>query len=308
MIVWIFLLGPGLSQGLAGATKRYSTLSDGSFETQMPRPEYDSLVPGSKDMASALRAYETLPFDVGERLRFKVTYLGIKGGTAEIAIHHPVKRGQGWRQRVTGEVLSARWYAWIIELHDAVEAVFSLDNDFTPDEFFINQMEGKFRQSKIVRFFPEKREIHQTTKRKGREEKNESFPHEQNAKDALGAFYYLRQQVNARGGGNLKFSFEIFTSEKTWVGNVSWLRSEVKEVEGVKYDADVYALDTQFGGLLQQEGDIRMWLTRDSRRLPVYVQANVAFGYIEVHLVEWDQGFANAEKKKIYPPLRATAD
>lgn len=294
--------------GRAGETARYSTLSDGSFETQMPRPSYPALVPGSKEMTEALKTYESMPFDVGERIRFKVTYLGIKGGTAEVTIHHPVKRETGWKQRVTGEVMSAKWYSWIIELHDAVEAIFGLDTEFTPDEFFINQLEGKFHQSKIVRFHPDKLEITQTTQRKGRDAKDEKFPLEGNAKDALGAFYYLRQQVESRGGGNLKFGFQIFTSEKTWVGNVSWLRTEIKEVEGIRYDTDVYALDTQFGGLLQQEGDIRMWFTRDSRRLPVYVQANVAFGYIEVNLVEWDQGFANAQKKKIYPPIRTGAD
>lgn len=305
----LVLLGLGLgAEGLAGLARRYSTLSDGRFETQMPRPNHSPLVPGSKEMTEALKRYESLPFDVGERIRFKVRYLGIKGGSAEVIIHHPVKRETGWKQRVTGEVMSAKWYSWIIELHDAVEAIFGLDREFTPDQFFINQLEGKFQQSKIVRFHPEKAEIHQTTQRKDRDAKEEKFPLEGNAKDALGAFYYLRQQVESRGGGNLKFGFQVFTSEKTWVGNVSWLRSEIKEVEGIRYDTDLYALDTEFGGLLQQEGDIRMWLTRDRRRLPVYAQANIAFGYIEVSLVEWDQGFANAKKKKIYPPIRTGGD
>jgi hypothetical protein len=259
----------------AGATaERFSTLTDGQFERQLERPVLKPLTPGTPEMAAALKHFEALPFDVGERLRFDITYLGIRGGSAEIVVQHPVKVGNGWAMRVTGEVVSAAWYAWITRVHDAIEAVFDPRAGYRPIQFYMNQQESRYFNSKILKF---------------------DF--------AQGALYYLRQNVGQMER-SATLEVPIFTSEKTWTGRVKHLRSENRKVLGQSMPTDVYALDTQFGGLIQQEGDIRIWFTQDTRRLPVYVQADVAFGYIEVDLAEWDQGYPNGTVKTLYPPLR----
>ncbi len=297
-----------LEAGVASKKERYSTLSDGSFETQLPLPANEAIPPGSPEMMKALKHYEGLPFDVGERIQYLVTYLGIKGGTAEVTVRHPVKWGNSWAQRVTAEVKSASWYRWVVEIHDALEAVFLPLKAFQPARFYINQLEGSFRQTKLIHFDSQTKEVIQKEKRPDRDLKEKRFPLTDRAKDAIGALYHFRTEVNARQGKDRSFGFDVFTSEKIWAAKAKLLRTEVKKVEGFSYDTDVYALDTQFGGLLQQEGDVRIWLTRDNRRLPVYVQANVQFGYIEVNLVEWDQGFANPKAKEIFPKIRAKED
>jgi hypothetical protein len=282
---------------------RFSTLTDGKFERQLEPPAFESLAAGSPEMVQALRAFEKLPFDVGERIQYAITYLGIRGGTAEIVVHHPVKSPDGWAMRVTGEVLSAEWYAWITRVHDAIEAIIDPLAAYKPIRFYMNQQETKYFNSKIVNFNFGAAKVEQTDRRKGREPKQETFELLEGTKDGVGALYFLRQEID-QFPKDKPFEFPIFTSEKTWTGRVKFLRSEPRKVFGQTFQTDVFSMDTQFGGLLQQEGDIRMWFTQDKRRLPVYIQANVAFGYIEVELAEWDQGFANPEHKTIYPPIR----
>lgn len=298
----------GFLHGVAVAgSERFSTLSDGKFETQLDRPASESLLPGSAEMQRALKFYDELPFDVGERMQYLITYLGIRGGSAEAVVHHPVKSKDGWAMRVTGEVKSAEWYAWITRVHDAVETVFAPAADYRPLQFFMNQQESKYFNTKIVVFDWIGAKIEQKERRKDREVKSETFELAPNTKDGVGALYYLRQEIDKRPR-DAAFEFPIFTSDKTWTGKVKYLRSEKRKVLKREFETDVYSLDTQFGGILEQEGDIRVWFTQDKRRLPVYIQANVAFGYIEVELAEWEQGFANPAKKTLFPKIEREKD
>jgi hypothetical protein len=301
-LVWVPFLALLVPEA-AWPSQRFSTLTEGTFETQLERPRYEGLQPGSPAMTAALKVFEKLPFDVGERIRYAITYLGIRGGSAEIVVHHPVKNGDAWSMRVTGEVLSAEWYAWIARVHDALEVTFDPLDDFKPLQFFMNQQESKYFNTKVLRFQFAQGKVEQTERRKGKEVKNETFELLRGTKDGVGALYFLRREIGTLAREKV-LEFPIFTSEKTWTGRVKYLRSEEKKVFGTTFATDVFALDTQFGGLLQQEGDIRIWFSQDSRRLPVYIQADVAFGYIEVELAEWDQGFANPAAKTIYPKLR----
>lgn len=292
------------SKKSAPKTVQLSNLSDGTFERQLEIPDTENLTPSSPLMEKALDSYATLPFDIGERMRFVITYLGAKGGTAEVLLRTPVKwKEASWAHRITAEVKSAEWYGWVMRLHDSIEGLMDSSAELAPLSFYINQQEGTFRQSKIVMFDEPAGKIRQRTKRKGRAEKPDEFTYAKGTKDALGALYYFRQKVPT-GQGGTKFEFPIFTSEKTWTATAQLVRQEKKVVEGREYDTDVYQLYTQFGGLMEQRGDIKLWLTRDARRLPVYTEASIMFGHIKVALVEWDQGYVDPKKKQVFDKIR----
>jgi hypothetical protein len=223
-------------------------------------------------------------------MRFIVTYLGVSGGSAEVILHPPVRHGGSWAHRMTGEVKSASWYRWIMNIHDSIEVLMNNGAEFTPARFYINQMEGSFRQSKIVDFDPPKGIISQITQRKGREEKRATFPFVAGTKDALGSLYYLRTRLASGTQPPTNMDIPIFTSEKTWTGKATYLGTEKKKIGKKTYESDVYRLITTFGGLMEQKGDIKMWFSRDERRLPLYIEATVRFGYIKVTLNEWDPG------------------
>lgn len=267
-----------------------STLTDGDFERQLDVPSHEPVEPSSLIAQNAHSTYQKLPFDPGERLRFVVTYLGVSGGAAEIILQPPVKRGDSWAHRVTGEVKSARWYRWIMQIHDSIEGLMTQGPEFVPSRFYINQQESSFRQTKLLEFDSAKSSINQLTKRKDREESKASFPFVAGSKDALGALYYLRCRLAGSTPPPTQLDIPIFTSEKTWTGKASYLGSDSKKLGGKTYETDVYRLITTFGGLMEQRGDIRMWFTRDERRIPLYIEASVRFGYIKVTLDEWDPG------------------
>lgn len=267
-----------------------SSLSNGDFERQINLPGHDRLDINSPAYTTAMKAYQGLPFDPGERMKFVVTYLGVSGGAAEVTLQPPVKHGESWAHRVTGEVKSARWYRWIMNIHDSVEALMTQGPEFWPLRFYINQQEGTFRQSKVIEFDTHKGNIQQQTKRKDREEVRASFPFVVGSKDSLGALYYLRARLAASNPPPLQMEIPIFTSDRTWTGKASYLGSDTRKIGKKSYETDVYRLVTTFGGLMEQRGDIQMWFSRDERRIPLYIEATVRFGHIKVTLDEWDPG------------------
>ncbi|NBO39141.1 DUF3108 domain-containing protein [bacterium] len=301
MIVTTFSLSTYLQQSVQAATTPLSTLSDGNFERQLELPASQAIDSASPLLQEAKEAYAKLPFDVGERIRFVVTYLGVSGGSAEVIIHPPTKHQQTWAHRFTGEVKSARWYRWIMQIHDSIEALMFHGADMTPVRFYINQQEGTFRQSKIIEFDSDKSIIRQQVKRKDNPETHFEFPFVVGSKDALGALYYLRNRLAAQTPPPTHFEFPIFTSEKTWTGKADYLGSDTIKISRKKYETDVFRLVTTFGGLMEQKGDIKMWFSKDSSRLPLYIEASVRFGYIKVTLDEWDPGEA---KKSAFEAIR----
>jgi hypothetical protein len=290
-----------LSPLTANAATLLSTLTDGNFERQLDLPEHSLIEQNSPLAQEASHLYQKLPFDVGERLRFNVTYLGVSGGLAEVIVQKPVKFANTWAHRITGEVKSARWFRWITQIHDSIEGLMVQGAEFSPVRFYINQQEGSFRQTKIINFDSVKNLITQQSKRKGGEPQVESFPYVAGSKDALGALYFLRTRLAASNPPPLQLEIPIFTSEKTWSGKASYLGSDTKKISGKTYETDVYRLITTFGGLMEQRGDIKIWFTRDERRLPLYIEASVRFGHIKVALDQWDGG---ESKKSMFPAIR----
>ena len=265
-----------------------SNLSDGSFQRQLELPVTTALVPNSPLMIQAVRAYEGLPFNLGERMKFVITYLGVQGGEAEVLLRTPIQWKDGWAHRLTGEVISATWYKWIAQIHDSVEGVMANTPEFDPLRFYINQQEDDFRQSKVVDF--EGQKVLQKTQRKDRPLKSEVFEIQPKTKDAMGTLYYVRSRLAA--DPKLKeLEFPVFTSEKNWHLKAKWEKSEEKKIGKTSFTTDVWQVNSYFGGLMEQKGDIRLWLTQDSRKLPVYVEASIKFGAIKMHLKEWDPGF-----------------
>ncbi len=289
---------------LAEKKENFSTLSKGDFQRQLELPDSENIQPNTPLLIEAREQYAKLPFDVGERLRFIVTYLGVKAGVAEAIVQPPIKWKKTWAHRVTGEVKNADWFSWMIQLHDSVECVFSGTPEMFPLRFYINQQEPvTFRQSKIINFDIEKGEIRQLTQRKERERQEQTFPLSRETKDAMALLYYFRENIK-EGMGKDTIKFPIFTSEKTWTAEATLLKQEKIKVSGNEFDTDVYRLLSHFGHLMEQKGDIKIWMTRDSRRLPVYIEAQVKFGYIKVALTEWDQGAVDPTKKKVFEQIR----
>jgi len=285
----------------AHASDALSTLTSGNFPRQIELPKTEPVSPDTQLGKEARSIYAKTSISPGERIRFSVTYLGVSAGDAEITLRPPVKHGKSWAHRITAEVKSSSWYSWLVKLHDSVEEVSNEALQFTPVTFYINQVEKNYQSTKLLEYNQAALSVRQRSKRLGQDEVQKDFQYPKGTKEALGALYYVRTQLASSHPPPLHLEFPIFTSEKTWTGKASYRGSETRNINGNKYETDVYHLITTFGGLMEQKGDIRIWFSRDERKIPVYIEAYIKFGFIKVTLDEWDPGEL---QKANFKPIR----
>jgi hypothetical protein len=283
------------------ASEALSTLTSGKFNRQIELPKTEPVSPESTLGREASSVYAKTVVSPGERIRYAVTYLGVSAGSAELTLQPAVKLGNSWAHRITAEVKSSSWYSWLVKLHDSVEEISSEALQFTPVRFYINQLEKDYQSTKLLEYSPSTLTVRQRSKKLGQDEVQKDFQYPKGTKEALGALYYLRTQLASSQPPPLNLEFPIFTSEKTWTGKATYRGSETRKINGNQYEADVYHLITTFGGLMEQKGDIRIWFTRDERKIPIYIEAYIKFGFIKVTLDEWDPGEV---QKPRYKPIR----
>jgi hypothetical protein len=284
---------------LSSASEALSTLTSGNFNRQLELPKTSPVSPESPLGKEVSKIYATTNVSPGERIRYAVTYLGVSAGDAEITLQPAVQHANSWAHRITAEVKSSNWYSWLVKLHDSVEEISAEGLQFTPVKFYINQLEKDYQSTKLLEYNPGSLSVRQRSKKLGQAEVEKEFRYPKGTKEALGALYYLRTQLASSHPPPLHLEFPIFTSEKTWTGKASYRGSETRKIDGNKYETDVYHLVTTFGGLMEQKGDIRIWFTKDERKLPIYIEAYIKFGFIKVTLYEWDPG--ELQKAKFKP-------
>jgi hypothetical protein len=105
--------------------------------------------------------------------------------------------------------------------------------------------------------------------------------------DSLSALYYLRTREELAGGKAI--TFEVCDRGKTWSVEVQVLgREKVKTRAGEFATIKVKA----HRGIFMSDGEIFIWLTDDSRKVPVLIKSTVSIGSLEFILTDMKPGDA----------------
>lgn len=103
--------------------------------------------------------------------------------------------------------------------------------------------------------------------------------------DSLSALYYLRTREDFIAGKAI--TFEVFDSGKTWSVAVQTVaREKVKTPAGEFSAIKIKA----YKGLFMSEGEIYIWLTDDSLKVPVLIRSTISIGTIVFTLTGMTQG------------------
>ncbi|MCD5401293.1 DUF3108 domain-containing protein, partial [candidate division NPL-UPA2 bacterium] len=149
--------------------------------------------------------------------------------------------------------------------------------------------EGDYRSQQVI-LFDRDRNLALTFDAEEKETNPQgvSIPVPPDVQDALSAFYYLRRQ-NLKVGESLLI--DVSTGRKNYRIEVEVLRKERlgrKRLETIVVRPLLKRV--KMGGVLEERGDIYIWLTDDERRLPVLIKARVAIGSLTMVLVDKELG------------------
>jgi hypothetical protein len=223
-------------------------------------------------------------FGPGEQSLYRVQYLGVTAGTAQITVGAPMKQ---WGTEVLPIVSVAKsdptLGVWPIKdkfvsyWHAAGQR--SLGSDFFVDE------NNKRRRQRIQ--MKDSRTAHVIRQHEGQQPVEATHEIPEGSMDLAGATFALRNRGITDGQ---EYTYPVFTGRRSFllrakVEGRQMLRTALGEQEVFRVK-----LQTDFSEKLQTKRDIVAYFTTDSRHVPVRIEAEFVLGSIVADLADYKPG------------------
>lgn len=232
--------------------------------------------PVSAQTAAGIR---TAPFFPGESMEYAVQYGVLPAGTLEIGIDKLDTLYGRPAYHIVFRAASNRTISYIYDIASVEESWFdagefyslrykreSTENDRTRIKEYV------FDQQRQVRVEPD----------------GDVSPASPRAVDQVAMFYYVRL-LPLEAGARFVLRNQADPDDNPLTINV--LKRERVRVPAGSFDAYVLDLDvTTDGGLFKKGGENRIWVTADSRHVPVKISSKVGLGSFEAALVDYARG------------------
>ncbi|WP_375766371.1 DUF3108 domain-containing protein [Archangium gephyra] len=224
-------------------------------------------------------------FGPGEQARYRIQYLGVTAGTAQVTVGAPMKQ---WGKDV--------WPIVSLAKSEAIAGVWPVKDkyvsywDFGGQRVLGSDMhEDQNNKRRRVRVkLAEDGKSAQVVKQKEGETPREST-HElaEGTLDVAGATFALRNRVLEVGR---EYAYPVFTGSKTFMMKAKVEARETLDTKLGKQDVFRLRVYTEFSGKLASRRDMVAWFTADARHLPVRIEAELVLGSLVAELTEYQQG------------------
>lgn len=230
------------------------------------------------------RRPETDPLQIGEKHVFEITYFGVVAGDFTMDILPFKMIGDRRVYHIRGNAVSSSLFSIFYRLNDIVETFIDYDGVFS-HRFHILLDESKQTRDSVELFDSEKRQTFYWNrwnhKERGYSESKEFAPIQPFSQDSLSALFYLRTIPLPTGA---VITFPVVSEGKAWEAVVTVLRRETVETPVGPVQAVVLKPETRYQGILKKQGDSFLWLTDDSNRYILRLEAKVKIGTVVAKL------------------------
>ncbi len=234
---------------------------------------------------AALAQEANKAFGPGEQSLYRVQYLGVTAGTAQITVGAPMKQ---WGQQVLPIVSLARsdpsLGVWPIKdkfvSYWHPESQRSLGSDFFVDE-------NNKRRRQRIKMLGDGSSAHVVRQKEGAEPREATHELPPGTMDVAGATFALRNQGLVVGQ---EYSTPVFTGSRSFVMRARVEgRQKLKTPLGEKEVLKV-KVQTDFSERLKTQRDITVYFSADPSHVPVRVEADFVLGTMVADLIEYKQG------------------
>jgi hypothetical protein len=218
-------------------------------------------------------------FQVGEKLRYRITYGFVDAGEAVLEVKASTKRGSGNRELLqvvgTGRTLSG--FNSVFKVNDVYESYIDKKGVF-PWIFKRRVDEGGYKLNQDYLFFHDKSKVHTGKK---------EFVVPVGIQDMLSSFYYARTLNFKNAKVGTVFEFKCFMDDEIWPLKIKYLGDEKISIRKGKFECMKFAPVVQTGRVFKKQDDLNFWVTKDDNHIPILVKAKIPVGIVKLHLVEW---------------------
>ena len=221
-------------------------------------------------------------FSIPEKLHYDLTWEGIKTGEAELEV-----RQTGDEIQLISKANSSALASLFYRVEDLVISTVKKGENKgyyegfigVPHNYRIIIREG--RQQRDKEFIMDHTSKKVTYINYLAKEKKE-FGINESTLDPLSSFYYARTLPLEVGKSVF---IDVFDSKKLYKAEIQVLKREVIETSAGTFKTLLIKPIVRSEGIFFRKGDILIWLTDDSRKIPVMLKTNVGIGTVKAILV-----------------------
>lgn len=264
----IVLAGSGLC--VAGGAERERTDStvtfyDSLYADELPPDTVVNIVP------------EKVGFHVGEKLVFSVQYGLVTAGEATLEVRNIADLGGHPCYRIVSDARTNDFFSKFYRVRDRYESYMDTTELYSV-RYEKHIREGKFKRDEAVDF-------DQVAHRARYQDKVVPIP--PRSEDVLSALYYVRT-LPLKVGQSIELANH--TDGKNYPLLVKVHGREHVKVDAGEFDCLVVEPILRGPGVFTQRGRLLVWLTDDSRRMPVLMKSKVVIGHVAAVLKSYRTG------------------
>ncbi len=218
------------------------------------------------------------PFAPGERLTYSLSWLNIRAGTAVMGVSgtSPIDGRAALKLLTTAKSNSV--ISKVYPIDNRVESLVDAET-LAPYRMIFQRREGKRKNDFDVTF-----RHRDGTSLDIKDGVAETLQIPRETHDLVSCLYYVRSLPSIEPGSTI--TLNLHHDKKNYrvevrVEGTDRVRAPWGEVEAIRV-----LVIMPFQGIFLNEGNIRVWLTRDTRRIPVMMKAKVIIGSVVARLVE----------------------
>jgi len=214
----------------------------------------------------------------GERLVFKISWFGIPAGTAVVEASDAGYLQGKKMYGISAVTASNQFIDAFYPVRDGIYS-FVFADTLASYKFMVHQEEGTYRSDKEIVFDYAKRKATYT---KNGDVSMHDIP--AFVTDSLSAYYYFRTKEMTVGK---PITIDVFDDKQLWQVEIQILRKERISTPAGTFNTILIKPLLKFEGIFQRKGDVYIWITDDSRKMPVRMKSKIVIGSIYADLIEY---------------------
>lgn len=222
-------------------------------------------------------------FSPGEKLTYEISWSTVV--TAGIAVME-VKNAPEMEHRQAYHLVSSTHSVGMVErfypVRDTVESFIDAE-ELHSISFSLRERHGKKRRERDMVFDP----VHGTVQvtKNGSVETHEA---PERVQDALSTLYYVRTRNDLVVGKTI--NVDVHDNGKNWSVEIKAVAREEIRTPAGKFSTIKVRTYPKYEGVFVNKGEIVIWFTDDTRRIPVLMKSKISIGAIVATLTELKEG------------------
>jgi hypothetical protein len=251
---------------------------------------------GAKKISDTALTSRVMPFKPGETLTYEVSWSNIV--TAGTAIMEVKEERLPNGRKVLRFIATSRSVGVVDKFYpvnDTIQSVFD-PRIMQSLSFSLNENHGKRKRNRGLVFDHAGRTVVRTLNN----DPPQTFTIPDPVQDALSSLFYLRTMEDFTIGKI--HVIPVHDSDKNWSVEVQTLGREKVKTPAGKFNAIKVKTFPKYEGVFMNKGEIFIWLTDDSRKIPVLMKSTLSIGSIMTTLTDMKLGDEGPLAEKPMPP------